>query len=139
MPIFPVEVVCALIEHQGLILACQRPPGKHLAGHWEFPGGKVEPNESKESALLRELREELRIRATILAALTPVQWHDHRTHIILHPYHCQLTEGLPHPAEHSQIRWCSSSELTALDWAEADIPVCLEWLALSATRNPPHC
>ena len=139
MPKHPVEVVCALIENEGRVLACQRPHGKHLAGLWEFPGGKVERNESRESALLRELHEELHIHVTILASLTPVDWRDHHTHILLHPYHCQLTSGLPHPAEHSEIRWCSPSELAALDWAQADVPICHEWLALSATRTPPAC
>jgi 8-oxo-dGTP diphosphatase len=139
MATHPVDVVCAIIANEGLVLACQRPSGKHLAGLWEFPGGKVEPDESKESALLREIHEELHIHLTILAALTPVEWRDHHTHIILHPYHCQLSTGLPHPAEHAQIRWCSPSELAALDWAEADIPICREWLALHANRNHPPC
>jgi 8-oxo-dGTP diphosphatase len=128
MPPRPIEVVCGLIEHEGLILACQRPPGKHLAGLWEFPGGKVESSESKEAALIRELTEELHIQISVTGPLTPVDWADDHVHIRLHPFLCRLESGTPHPAEHSEIRWCAPSELPHLDWAEADVPIYQEWL-----------
>lgn len=141
MPPRPIDVVCGLIEHQGRVLACLRPPGKHLGGLWEFPGGKVEPEESKEAALIRELTEELHIEVSVTSALSPVDWADDHVHIRLHPFLCCLESGTPHPAEHSEIRWCSPSQLPHLTWAEADIPIYLEWLARkeASPTCPPPC
>jgi 8-oxo-dGTP diphosphatase len=141
MPPRPIEVVCGLIEHEGRLLACLRPPGKHLGGLWEFPGGKVEPDESKESALIRELHEELHIQVSVLNALTPVDWADEHVRIRLYPFLCCLESGTPHPAEHSEIRWCSPADLPLLTWAEADIPIFREWLDYNENSRPcpPHC
>lgn len=141
MPSRLIEVVCGIIEHEDRVLACLRPPEKHLGGLWEFPGGKVEPDESRETALVRELVEELHIHVRITQALTPVEWADRHVRIRLHPFLCQLVSGTPHPAEHSEIRWCNPSELPHLPWAEADIPIYREWLALRAPHQPtaPPC
>jgi 8-oxo-dGTP diphosphatase len=128
------EVVCALIESEGAVLACQRPPQKHLAGLWELPGGKVEPGESNEMALLREIEEELGIDVFIHAALSPVEWADSHVQIRLHPYHCRIRFGTPIATEHSQIRWCTTSDLHVLEWAQADIPILKEWQDLLALR-----
>lgn len=139
-PSGPIEVVCGLIEHEGTVLVCRRPPGKHLAGLWEFPGGKVESKESKEAALIRELAEELHIQVSVTGALPAVDWADDQVHIRLHPFLCQLESGTPHPAEHSEIRWCSPSDLPHLAWAEADIPIYLEWLShidCNKSHTPP--
>jgi 8-oxo-dGTP diphosphatase len=83
-----IEVVCAVIEDKEKgILACQRPAGKHLAGLWEFPGGKVEEKESPALALIREIREELEVEISVLSELEPVEWqypHDWGTDNIYH-------------------------------------------------------
>jgi 8-oxo-dGTP diphosphatase len=125
-----IDVVAGLIQDgSGRLLACRRPPGKHLAGKWEFPGGKVEPGESPATALVRELREELEITVVPGAALTPVV-HDYgRGPIRLIPILCTVVEGNPHPHEHSEIRWCTAADLQQLDLAAADLPILAEWTA----------
>lgn len=125
-----IDVVAGLIlDESERLLACKRPEGKHLGGKWEFPGGKLESGESPESALIRELEEELSIKVELLQPLTPVVWDYGRGPIHLHPFVCRIVSGTPHPHEHSEIRWCDREELQALDWAEADVPILAEWLA----------
>jgi 8-oxo-dGTP diphosphatase len=105
-----------------------RPPGKHLADKWEFPGGKVEPGESPEAALIRELREELDIDVEILRPLTPVIWDYGRGPIRLIPFICRIMNGEPEALDHAEVRWVAPGSLHELDWAEADGPILEEWL-----------
>ena len=125
-----IDVVAGLIlDSRGQLLACRRPEGKHLGGKWEFPGGKVEPRETPQSALIRELKEELEITIAIERPLSAVI-HDYgRGPIQLIPFPCTIPEGKPYPHEHSELRWCSPVELPALDWAAADLPILAEYLA----------
>jgi 8-oxo-dGTP diphosphatase len=125
-----IEVVAGLIlDDQGRLLACRRPEGKHLGGKWEFPGGKVEPEESPEAALIRELEEELGIIVETHQALSPVV-HDYgRGAIRLSPFISSITHGEPQPLEHSELRWCHPNELPELDWAAADLPILDEFLS----------
>lgn len=124
-----IEVVAGLIEDgAGRLLACRRPEGKHLGGKWEFPGGKIEPGEEPPQALIRELAEELGIVVSPLRRLSPVVWDYGRGPIRLEPWICRIVSGSPIAHEHSEIRWCSPAELTALDWAAADLPILAEWL-----------
>jgi 8-oxo-dGTP diphosphatase len=127
-----IDVVCAVIEHpaDGRFLACLRPQGKHLAGLWEFPGGKVDPGESPEGALVREIREELGVEATVGRALEPVIWSYERGTIRLLPFLCSISGGPPQAIEHEQLLWCAREEFDSLAWAEADLPV-LEQLRAS--------
>lgn len=122
----PIPVVCAVIEDAtGRVLVAQRPAHKHLALKWEFPGGKIEPGESPEAALVRELREELGCDTTIVRAL-PRFIHDYGDIVIeMFPYVCRLTatSPAPHPHEHIAIRWVPPAELPGLDLAAADLPV----------------
>lgn len=125
-----IDVVAGLIlDERHQLLACQRPEGKHLGGKWEFPGGKIEPEETPEEALIRELEEELEIIVTIGKPLTPVM-HDygHRP-IRLIPFLCTIFKGYPKAHEHSELRWCAPAELPELDWAAADLPILAEFLA----------
>jgi 8-oxo-dGTP diphosphatase len=119
-------VVAAVIEDAaGRMLVAQRPAHKHLALKWEFPGGKVEPGESPESALARELREELGVEIEILRTL-PRFTHDYSDVIIaMVPFVCRLApaSAAPHPHEHVALRWVSREELITLDLAAADLPI----------------
>jgi 8-oxo-dGTP diphosphatase len=121
-----VPVVCAIIEDgAGRVLVAQRPAHKHLGLKWEFPGGKVEPTESPEHALLREIKEELGCELVLGRAL-PRFTHDYGTVVIeMIPFAAALAAGTcaPHPHEHVAIRWVTVAELRALDLAPADWPV----------------
>jgi 8-oxo-dGTP diphosphatase len=108
-----IDVAAGLIQDgAGRLLACRRPE---------------EPGEIPAAALVRELEEELGILVETTAGLTPVVWDYGRGPIRLHPFLCRIVSGVPHPHEHSEIRWCGPGELEALDWAEADVPVLAEW------------
>jgi len=127
-------VVCALIERGGRVLAAQRPAGKTQAMLWEFPGGKLEPGESPEAALAREIREELQVEVRVGARL-PDSVHNYgRFAITLIPFLAQVPAGAePEPAEHAALHWCTRAELRALSWAPADLPIVEHYL----TRPPP--
>jgi 8-oxo-dGTP diphosphatase len=122
-----IDVVCGVIEDSsGRFLACLRPEGKHLGGLWEFPGGKVDPGESPESALARELREELDIEVKVGAALDPVLWCYDQANIRLLPFRCSITAGHPQPLEHERLHWCAPEDFDALAWAAADLPILVQ-------------
>jgi len=126
-----LEVVCAVIRDEaGRVLAAQRPPGKAQAGCWEFPGGKIEPGEAAEAALVREIREELGCGLVVGAAFTPVD-HPYPGGIIrLQAFRAEIDEGVPEPHEHSALRWVGREEAATLAWAPADVPVLAEiWRA----------
>ena len=119
-----IEVVCAVLEDgNGRFLACQRPFGKHLGGLWEFPGGKIDPGESPQSALIREISEELAIGIEVDRPLKAVVCNYGVKQIRLHPFRCRVVRGEPHPVEHEAIRWCAPDEFDSLEWAEADLPI----------------
>ena len=118
-------MVAAVIERDGRVLVAQRPPHKHLALKWEFPGGKVEPGEEPAAALVREIREELGCDIVVGRAL-PHCTHAYATMTIeLIPFLCRLTPGSvePHPHEHAAVLWATLAELRTLDLAAADWPV----------------
>jgi 8-oxo-dGTP diphosphatase len=118
-------VVAAVIERDGRVLVAQRPPHKHLALKWEFPGGKVEPGEEPAAALVREIKEELGCDVAVGRAL-PRSTHIYSTITIeLIPFCCQLAprSAEPHPNEHVAVLWATPGELRTLDLAAADWPV----------------
>lgn len=120
-----IPVVCALIERDGLLLAAQRPAGKHGALKWEFPGGKVHENEAPETALIREIREELGAEI-ILRDKLPPHTHDYENmRIQLIPFLARLSKNSPEPRplEHAALLWLSPDKLPTLDWTAADIPI----------------
>jgi 8-oxo-dGTP diphosphatase len=122
-----VRVVCAVLRSEdGRIFSCRRPLGKSLGGLWEFPGGKIEPGEAAEAALVRELSEELGVQSEILSALTPV-CHAYPTFDIeLLPFIARVVSGEIHLHEHSAAGWYLPDEMTGLDWAPADLPILRE-------------
>ncbi len=116
------EVVGAVIMRHGLVLAAQRGPTKRLAGLWEFPGGKVEPGESPEAALAREISEELQCGITVGERITTTRHTYDFGAIELTTYYAELAAGEPRATEHAKLRWISPDDLSHLRWAEADLP-----------------
>ncbi|MCG7292888.1 (deoxy)nucleoside triphosphate pyrophosphohydrolase [Corynebacterium afermentans] len=117
-----IEVVGAALIDEDRVFAARRGPGKAMAGYWEFPGGKIEPGESPEHALARELNEELKIDVSVGEFLVTAT-HDTGSAVIkLSTYLCDLTAGTPVLTEHSESRWVPAAELGVLTWAPADIP-----------------
>ena len=116
----PVEVVAAVIERDGRILACRRAPGRAAAGRWEFPGGKVEPGETDEQALVREIREELGVDIA-MGERVPGEWPLHGD-LVLHLYRATLAGGEPMPLEqHDEIRWVAIADFDSVDWLPSDV------------------
>ncbi len=118
-----VEVVAAVIESDGRILCARRGPGRAFEGKWEFPGGKVEPGESPEDALARELSEELGVEARPLGSIMVVEHGYPALSVTLRVYRAALVSGTPRPLEHAELRWLAPEDLATLDWLEADRPV----------------
>ena len=123
-----IHVACALIERDGLTLAARRSLKQSLPLQWEFPGGKIEPGESREDCLVRELLEELGIHICVGAPLQPAT-HSYATFTVtLYPFLCTILAGEITLHEHAEIAWLPPAELPSLDWAEADLPVIKEYL-----------
>jgi 8-oxo-dGTP diphosphatase len=116
---------CGLIDPDGRLLIAQRPPGKAMAGLWEFPGGKVEPDETPEQALIRELTEELGIMVTE-ACLAPFTFASHQYadfHLLMPLYLCRRWHGIPAAHEHAALKWVRPQELSAWPMPPADLPL----------------
>jgi 8-oxo-dGTP diphosphatase len=118
-------VAVALVDADGRVLLAQRPPGKKLAGTWEFPGGKVEPGEVPEAALIRELKEELGIDVTA-ACLAPFTFASHEYddfHLLMPLYVCRKWQGRITPTEHQAIAWRRPVQMGDLPMPPADKPL----------------
>jgi 8-oxo-dGTP diphosphatase len=125
MPRLLLVAACALIDADKRVLIAQRPEGKPMAGLWEFPGGKVEPGETPEDAVIREFREELSVKITkpCLAPLTFAS-HDYgEFHILLPLFVCRRWEGAPQPQETQQIKWVRVNRLRDFAMPAADEPL----------------
>jgi 8-oxo-dGTP diphosphatase len=123
----------ALIDADGRVLIAERPSGKSMAGLWEFPGGKVEPGETPEAALIRELREELGIetRASCLAPLSFASHGYEDFHLLMPLFACRRWQGIANPREGQRIRWVHARDLSSYPMPPADlplIPVLRDWL-----------
>ena len=117
-----IEVVAAIIMRGGKILATQRGYGD-LAGGWEFPGGKMEPGETPEEALVREIREELDAGIAVDSFIATVD-HDYEAfHLTMHCYLCSVVEGRLKLLEHSAAQWLDAATVDDVDWLPADIAV----------------
>ena len=115
----------ALIDADGRVLLAQRPPGKHLAGMWEFPGGKVHVGESPETALIRELKEELDIQ-TDVKCLAPFTFASHPYedfHLLMPLYVCRVWQGIARPLEGQKLAWVRPAQLADYEMPPADIPL----------------
>jgi 8-oxo-dGTP diphosphatase len=115
-------VAAALYDAQGCVLIAERPPGKHMAGRWEFPGGKLEPGESERAALVRELREELGIEiAAAHEALTlRHDYADRRVEVSM--WIVDRYTGEPRGLDGQQLKWVAPAQLPNEDVLEADRP-----------------
>jgi 8-oxo-dGTP diphosphatase len=113
---------CALIDVDGRVLLAKRPPGRPLAGLWEFPGGKVEPGENELEALVRECEEELGIKIAVgerIGVDVPMAhgW------ALLRVWLATILSGEPQPLEHASLRWLAADELDSVPWLPADAPI----------------
>src|SRR5262245_59443837 len=117
-------VAAALFDAQGRVLIARRPQGKQLAELWEFPGGKVEPGESPEAALIRELDEELDVKVDA-AALTPITFASHGYdgfHLLMPLYAVRRWRGEPLAREHDALAWVLPADLDQYEMPPADEP-----------------
>jgi 8-oxo-dGTP diphosphatase len=118
-------VACALVDTDRRVLIAQRPEGKHMAGMWEFPGGKVEAGETPEAALIRELREELDVE-TKEACLAPLSFASHsyeHMHLLMPLYVCRRWQGTPTTREHKALKWVRPQTLRDYPMPPADEPL----------------
>ena len=119
----PLVVVAAIIRRGKRVLACRRRPERAAGGRWEFPGGKVEADETAEAALVRDIREELGVGIRVLSVLTIDDTRVGDRIIRLTCLEAELTDAVPTAStDHDLMRWVAVDELGALDWAEPDLP-----------------
>lgn len=116
-----ILVVGAAIVRNGRLLVAQRSEPPALAGGWELPGGKVDPGERDEVALVRECREELDVEVSLTARLAG-EWHIPPS-AVLRVWAARVVRGEPRPLEHAALRWVDADELHEVPWLEADLPL----------------
>lgn len=115
-----IEVVAAIIKKNDKILATQRGYGD-FKGLWEFPGGKMEKNETKEEALIREIKEELKANITVSSFVKTITYTYPTFHLTMHCYFAELNNCDIELTEHMNARWLTKDELDSMEWLPADI------------------
>jgi 8-oxo-dGTP diphosphatase len=132
-----VRVVAGILRNAAdCVLIAQRPPGKHMAGHWEFPGGKLHHGESPEQALKRELREELGVDAAQFEHVMTIDHAYADRRVIMETYLVRRYQGEPHGREGQAIRWCPIGELADAAILPADLPIVAALLAAQTDATP---
>ena len=114
-------VACALVDADRRVLLAQRPEGKQMAGLWEFPGGKIEPGETEQETLAREINEELGVAIEVGEHIVTTSYDYDFGTVNLSTYYCALEGSTPTAREHSELRWVEPRQLLSLDWAPADV------------------
>ena len=114
-----IEVVAAIIHRDGAYFATQRGYGE-FEGMWEFPGGKIEPGESQETALKREIQEELGVDITIGELLCTTEYDYPTFHLTMHCYLCSVASGEIELREHKSAQWLTAETLDTVEWLPAD-------------------
>jgi 8-oxo-dGTP diphosphatase len=127
LPPLPLLLVAAvaMVDVDGRVLLAQRPAGKVMAGLWEFPGGKVDDDETPEACVVRELREELAVDITE-SCLAPFTFASHRyaeAHLLMPLYLCRIWKGTPTPLEGQALKWLRPSAMAGLAMPPADAPL----------------
>jgi 8-oxo-dGTP diphosphatase len=117
-----IEVVAAIIQKDNKILATKRGYGE-FENMWEFPGGKIEAGETRETALIREIKEELDADISIDQFVITVEYTYPKFHLVMHCYFCSLINGEFDLLEHNEARWLEINNLWSVDWLQADIDV----------------
>ena len=118
-----IDVTAAVIKHNALILCAKRSKGKHLENHWEFPGGKIEENETPEECLQRELKEEFTIETEIGEFIAESIFDYGKKNIRLLAFYVNHISGEFKLIDHDEIRWLNIEQLDELNWAPADLPI----------------
>jgi 8-oxo-dGTP diphosphatase len=129
---------CALVDRDGRVLIAKRPEGKAMAGLWEFPGGKVEPGETPEAALTRELREELGVEPCE-RCLQPFAFASHAYpdfHLLMPLYVCRQWDGFARPLEGQEIAWAYPERLRDYPMPPADAPLVEELIERLRGHRP---
>lgn len=128
-----INVVAAVIRDGGCVFATQRGYGD-WKDYWEFPGGKIEPGETPEEALIREIHEELCAKIAVDSYLTTVEYDYPEFHLHMRCYMCHVTDGEITLKEHEAARWLSRDELDAVGWLPADLAI-VETIKKEAQNN----
>lgn len=115
-----VEIVVAVIKEQNHIFVAQRGFGE-WKGYWEFPGGKVEAGEEKESALIREIKEELNTEIKIDSFVQTTEYDYKKFHLIMHSYICHVVSGELELLEHEDAKWLTQETLNSVKWLPANL------------------
>jgi 8-oxo-dGTP diphosphatase len=125
-----INVTCAIIIKDGNILVTQRSDIMKLPLKWEFPGGKLEVSETEQECIIREIKEELNLNIEIIGKLSCSVFDYGSFNINLIPFISNYKSGEIVLSEHKDFKWMKKSDLSSLDWAEADLPILKEFLSL---------
>ena len=128
-----IQVTCAIIENGNHVLICQRSAKMKMPLKWEFPGGKLEPGETEQECIVREIREELLLDIRIIRPLPKVTHHYVDFSITLIPFVCHVAGGKLKLKEHKQAVWVPKEQLQEYDWAAADVPVLAAYCCAAKT------
>lgn len=115
-----IKVVAAIIQKENKILATKRGYGEFI-NMWEFPGGKIESGETKEQALVREIKEELNIEISVDKFAIDIEYQYPNFYLFMSCFMCSIKEGSIEPLEHNDGKWITKEELNTLNWLPADI------------------
>ncbi|MBI4871079.1 MAG: (deoxy)nucleoside triphosphate pyrophosphohydrolase [Candidatus Riflebacteria bacterium] len=120
-------VAAGLVRLGDRVLLARRAAGSHLAGLWEFPGGKLEPGESPQDCLVRELAEEVGLAVRVLEPYTIVFHRYEPFDLLMLVYECEVVSGEPRPLECAEVRWATVAEAGGLEFPPADEPILAKW------------